>query len=114
MASRAGVSVSTSCDDAGWVDAPSTTRTASQATVAGDRLRFVHLFDLGVAENRGMRDLGRGVGAVVGVQQHVRSGARRNRTADLLLAKQALSQLSYGPDRLFELELYLRRLPVGR
>ena len=37
MASRAGVSVSTSCDDAGWVDAPSTTRTASQATVAGDR-----------------------------------------------------------------------------
>ena len=66
MASRAGVSVSTSCDDAGWVDAPSTTRTASQATVAGDHLRFVHLFDLGVAENRGMRDLGRGVGAAVG------------------------------------------------
>jgi hypothetical protein len=26
-----------------------------------------------------------------------RSGARRDRTADLLLAKQALSQLSYGP-----------------
>ena len=25
-------------------------------------------------------------------------GARRDRTADLLLAKQALSQLSYGPD----------------
>ena len=42
------------------------------------------------------------------------SGARRNRTADFLLAKQALSQLSYGPGGLFELELYLRRLPVGR
>ena len=41
-------------------------------------------------------------------------GARGSRTLDLLLAKQALSQLSYGPDRLFELELYLRRLPVGR
>src|SRR5262249_35811473 len=27
------------------------------------------------------------------------SGARRNRTDDLLLAKQALSQLSYGPSR---------------
>ena len=26
-------------------------------------------------------------------------GARRDRTDDLLLAKQALSQLSYGPDR---------------
>jgi hypothetical protein len=26
-------------------------------------------------------------------------GARRNRTDDLLLAKQALSQLSYGPSR---------------
>jgi hypothetical protein len=26
-------------------------------------------------------------------------GARRNRTDDLLLAKQALSQLSYGPAR---------------
>jgi hypothetical protein len=25
-------------------------------------------------------------------------GARRDRTADLLLAKQALSQLSYGPE----------------
>ena len=41
-------------------------------------------------------------------------GAGRDRTDDLLLAKQALSQLSYGPDRLFELELYLRRLTVGR
>ena len=27
-------------------------------------------------------------------------GARRDRTDDLLLAKQALSQLSYGPDRI--------------
>src|SRR5262249_18196289 len=27
------------------------------------------------------------------------AGARRNRTDDLLLAKQALSQLSYGPSR---------------
>ena len=35
---------------------------SSQATVAGDRLRFVHLFDLGVAENRGMRDLAGGSG----------------------------------------------------
>ena len=29
---------------------------------------------------------------------HPRDGARRVRTADLLLAKQALSQLSYGPE----------------
>ncbi len=29
---------------------------------------------------------------------HGIGGARRNRTDDLLLAKQALSQLSYGPD----------------
>src|SRR6516165_6656441 len=29
-------------------------------------------------------------------------GARRNRTDDLLLAKQALSQLSYGPSRYTE------------
>jgi hypothetical protein len=28
---------------------------------------------------------------------HTAGGARRNRTDDLLLAKQALSQLSYGP-----------------
>jgi hypothetical protein len=27
----------------------------------------------------------------------LQDGARRDRTADLLLAKQALSQLSYGP-----------------
>lgn len=29
---------------------------------------------------------------------HESGGARRDRTDDLLLAKQALSQLSYGPD----------------
>jgi hypothetical protein len=29
---------------------------------------------------------------------HPAGGARRDRTDDLLLAKQALSQLSYGPD----------------
>ena len=31
--------------------------------------------------------------------RHPAGGARRDRTDDLLLAKQALSQLSYGPDR---------------
>ena len=36
-----------------------------------------------------------------GAELRVKSGgARRNRTDDLLLAKQALSQLSYGPDRI--------------
>jgi hypothetical protein len=34
-------------------------------------------------------------------------GARRDRTDDLLLAKQALSQLSYGPMSLVSIELYL-------
>ena len=29
--------------------------------------------------------------------RHANGGARRDRTDDLLLAKQALSQLSYGP-----------------
>jgi hypothetical protein len=32
-------------------------------------------------------------------RQEVRDGASRVRTGDLLLAKQALSQLSYGPAR---------------
>jgi hypothetical protein len=44
-------------------------------------------------------------GRVTGSDDHLRStavhskfgGARRDRTDDLLLAKQALSQLSYGP-----------------
>ncbi len=31
--------------------------------------------------------------------EHPAGGARRDRTDDLLLAKQALSQLSYGPSR---------------
>src|SRR5262245_17822072 len=35
-------------------------------------------------------------------------GARRNRTDDLLLAKQALSQLSYGPSRCQGSEASLR------
>jgi hypothetical protein len=34
-----------------------------------------------------------------GLLQGYRSGASRDRTGDLLLAKQALSQLSYGPER---------------
>ena len=33
------------------------------------------------------------------IRSHASGGARRDRTDDLLLAKQALSQLSYGPDR---------------
>src|SRR5207247_8070103 len=35
-------------------------------------------------------------------------GARRNRTDDLLLAKQALSQLSYGPSRVQGSEASIR------
>ena len=35
----------------------------------------------------------------VRTHRHFVSGASRNRTGDLLLAKQALSQLSYGPVR---------------
>jgi hypothetical protein len=31
------------------------------------------------------------------ISRHFSSGANRDRTGDLLLAKQALSQLSYGP-----------------
>src|SRR5689334_23394572 len=38
-------------------------------------------------------------------------GARRNRTDDLLLAKQALSQLSYGPSRCRRL---VRMVGLGR
>ena len=34
-----------------------------------------------------------------GIDGIAAGGARRDRTDDLLLAKQALSQLSYGPDR---------------
>jgi hypothetical protein len=34
------------------------------------------------------------------IRSHASGGARRDRTDDLLLAKQALSQLSYGPDRI--------------
>jgi hypothetical protein len=37
------------------------------------------------------------------ISRHFSSGANRDRTGDLLLAKQALSQLSYGP---FELSIY--------
>ena len=33
------------------------------------------------------------------IRSHASGGARRDRTDDLLLAKQALSQLSYGPNR---------------
>jgi hypothetical protein len=33
------------------------------------------------------------------IRSRASGGARRDRTDDLLLAKQALSQLSYGPDR---------------
>lgn len=35
---------------------------------------------------------------------HLFGGARRNRTADPLLARQMLSQLSYGPSRKLEAE----------
>ena len=38
-------------------------------------------------------------------------GARRNRTDDLLLAKQALSQLSYGPARYQRVGRYLSSGP---
>ena len=34
----------------------------------------------------------------LGLELRVTGGANRDRTGDLLLAKQALSQLSYGPD----------------
>ena len=34
------------------------------------------------------------------IRSHASGGARRDRTDDLLLAKQALSQLSYGPFRI--------------
>jgi hypothetical protein len=37
--------------------------------------------------------------SVVGVAQDPSGGARRDRTDDLMLAKHALSQLSYGPKR---------------
>jgi hypothetical protein len=39
-------------------------------------------------------------------------GARRDRTDDLLLAKQALSQLSYGPDHVIPRETN-SRLRIG-
>ena len=45
------------------------------------------------------------------VQQRESGGARRDRTDDLLRARQALSQLSYGPpDR----TIILRHRPCGR
>jgi hypothetical protein len=42
------------------------------------------------------------------IRKHPAGGARRDRTDDLLLAKQALSQLSYGPS------LRLRNADAGR
>ena len=41
--------------------------------------------------------------AVIHQNQTGNGGARRDRTDDLLLAKQALSQLSYGPPRIKKL-----------
>jgi hypothetical protein len=40
-------------------------------------------------------------------------GARRDRTDDLLLAKQALSQLSYGPDARGQISDVRARMPVS-
>src|SRR6218665_3523510 len=42
------------------------------------------------------RSVCQGVSAITGLHQK-NGGARRDRTDDILLAKQALSQLSYGP-----------------
>ena len=39
-------------------------------------------------------------GDAAGVEIH-RGGAERDRTADLLIANEALSQLSYSPNRVF-------------
>jgi hypothetical protein len=49
------------------------------------------------------------------IKSHQSGGARRDRTDDLLLAKQALSQLSYGPFRCQECSLTLpyTNLPCG-
>jgi hypothetical protein len=41
-------------------------------------------------------------------------GARRDRTDDLLLAKQALSQLSYGPSKDPQSEISNQREPIER
>jgi hypothetical protein len=44
------------------------------------------------------RTAGRPVARTMADSSHCASGANGIRTRDLLLAKQALSQLSYGPD----------------
>ena len=46
-----------------------------------------------------LRGLAQAKDVLCGRAQGSAGGARRNRTDDLLLAKQALSQLSYGPSR---------------
>ena len=49
-----------------------------------------------------LRGLAQAKDVLCGRAQGSAGGARRNRTDDLLLAKQALSQLSYGPSRYTE------------
>ncbi len=66
------------------------------------------------AEARGqparLRPLGSGAAAFSRVPRAKAGGARRDRTDDLMLAKHALSQLSYGPVPEDESnELFLKR-----
>ena len=70
-----------------------------QAAMAAREIRLLQELRLGRA-TRGSAKSGKTVG-----------GARRDRTDDLLLAKQALSQLSYGPARYQRVGRYLSSGP---
>jgi hypothetical protein len=85
MASRAGISVSRSCDAAGWVDAPNHARTVRQEAVAAYPLRLAKMFTRGAAADRSMwLELGRGS---VGTTRFAREAATQrssNRRACVL------------------------------
>jgi hypothetical protein len=68
-------------------------RRSAPLSYAADELR-------GAPRNRRETSIAEDNGAVnrrASLSRHFADGASRDRTGDLLLAKQALSQLSYGP-----------------